>query len=151
MSLVSHVFFNSQNLREGLKQYIRYYALINESISVHLTEKNDKAIVSYHCDDKDNYCEQDIEHSLALSVTRIKDHISAEIALDEVHFEHDCNNLNLYEEFFSCPVYFNQKKSALIFKSKFLDFTFPKKSTHLFNFLTNHLESLLSKLKKNES
>tara|TARA_R110001592_G_scaffold1911_1_gene11855 strand:+ start:31491 stop:32519 length:1029 start_codon:yes stop_codon:yes gene_type:complete len=151
MSLVSHVFFNSQNLREGLKQYIRYYALINESISVQLNIISGKAIVSYHCNDPSDYCEQDIEHSLALSVTRIKEHISKNISLDEVHFEHSCHDLKLYEEFFACPVYFNQKYSALIFKEKFLDYTFPKKSTHLFHFLTNHLELLLSKIKKNES
>ena len=151
MSLVSHVFFNSQNLREGLKQYIRYYTLINQSISVQLNTKNDKAIVSYHCNNPANYCSPDIEHSLALSVTRIKEHISTDLSLDEVHFEHACHNLKLYEEFFGCPVYFNQKSTALIFKEKFLDYTFPKKSTHLFNFLTNHLELLLSKIKKNET
>lgn len=151
MSLVSHVFFNSQNLREGLKQYIRYYALINESISVQLKAKNDKAIVSYHCNNQDNYCEQDIEHSLALSVTRIKEHISSNVSLDEVHFAHGCHNLKLYEKFFGCPVYFNQKHSALIFKNKFLEYTFPKKSTHLFNFLSNHLDLLLSKIKKSDT
>lgn len=151
MSLVSHVFFNSQNLREGLKQYIRYYTLINESISVQLKTENDKAIVSYHCNSPENYCSPDIEHSLAISVTRIKEHISKDISLDEVHFEHACHNLKLYEDFFGCPVYFNQKYTALIFKSKFLDYTFPKQSTHLFNFLTNHLELLLSKLKINET
>jgi AraC-like DNA-binding protein len=151
MNLVSHVFFNSQNLREGLKQYIRYYSLINESISVKLTNTNSKAIVSYHCNSPENYCSPDIEHSLAISVTRIKDHISDDLSLDEVHFEHSCHKLKLYEEFFGCPVYFNQKYSALIFKSKFLEYTFPKKSTHLFNFLISHLEVLLSKINKNET
>tara|TARA_R110002167_G_scaffold346700_4_gene557446 strand:+ start:1372 stop:2394 length:1023 start_codon:yes stop_codon:yes gene_type:complete len=149
MGLVSHVFFNSQNLREGLKQYIRYYSLINESITVQLKTQDDKAIVSYHCSNPDYYCKQDIEHSLALSVTRIKEHISTDIALDEVHFEHDCHNLKLYEDFFACPVYFKQKQSALIFKKKYLDYTFPKKSAHLFHFLTTHLESLLTRIKNN--
>ena len=151
MSLVSHVFFNSQNLREGLKQYIRYYSLINESVTVQLKTQEDKAIVSYHCINPDYYCEKDIEHSLALSVTRIKEHISAEIILDEVHFEHDCHNLKLYEDFFDCPVYFKQKQSALIFKKKYLDYTFPKKSTHLFQFLSSHLDLLLTKIKKNNA
>jgi AraC-like DNA-binding protein len=151
MSLVSHVFFNSQNLREGLKQYIRYYSLINESITVQLKTIGDKAIVSYHCIRPECYCEQDMEHSLALSVTRIKDHISADIALDEVHFEHECHNLKLYKEFFACPVYFKQKQSALIFKKKYLDYTFPKKSAHLFHFLNTHLETLLTKIKKSDT
>tara|TARA_R110002074_G_scaffold5503_1_gene27092 strand:- start:445 stop:1470 length:1026 start_codon:yes stop_codon:yes gene_type:complete len=151
MGLVSHVFFNSLNLREGLKQYIRYYSLINESITVQLSANKGRAIVSYFCHNKNAYCSQDIEHTLALSVTRIKENISKEITLDEVHFEHSCHDLKHYENFFSCPVYFNQKQSSLIFKEKYLDYTFPKKSTHLFHFLTNHLEQLLSKLKKKES
>ena len=71
MSLVSHVFFNSQNLREGLKQYIRYYSLINESVTVQLKTREDKAIVSYHCIKPDYYCEKDIEHSLALSAQNL--------------------------------------------------------------------------------
>lgn len=151
MSLVSHVFFNSHNLREGLKQYIRYYALINEAISVQLSSFEDKAVINYHCHNPIDYCKQDVEHSLALSVTRIKEHLSTDIKLDEVHFQHDCNNLKFYVEFFDCPVYFNQKNSALIFKNKYLDYIFPKKSTHLFNFLTSHLELLLTKLKKQRS
>lgn len=148
MSLVSHVFFNSLNLKEGLKQYIRYYSLINQSISVHQSSKNNNAIVSYHCSFPEFYCAPDIEHSIALSVTRIKEHISGEIFLEEVHFAHSCHDLPAFEAFFGCPVYFNQKHSAIIFKNKFLDFTFPKKSTHLFNLLSSHLETLLHKLKK---
>ena len=151
MSLVSHVFFNSPNLREGLKQYIRYYSLINESITVQLCTDKGQAQVSYLCINKEAYCPQDIEHTLALSVTRIKENIHKDISLDEVHFEHSCQNIKHYEKFFSCPVYCNQKQSSLIFKEKYLDYTFPKKSTHLSNFLTNHLEQLLSKLKKKES
>lgn len=151
MSLVSHVFFNSSNLREGLKQYIRYYALINESITVQLSTQKGLANVSYYCQNKAAYCPQDIEHTLALSVTRIKENIHKGISLEEVHFEHACHNLERFEQFFACPVYFNQKQSSLIFKEKYLDYTFPKKSTHLSNFLTNHLEQLLAKLKKKES
>lgn len=151
MSLVSHVFFNSTNLREGLKQYIRYYALINESITVQFEVHKDQAIISYIYPDKGMYCIYDIEHTLALSITRIKEHISRDIHLDEVHFEHSCHDLSYYEKFFNCPVYFNQKNSSLIFKEKYLDYTFPKKSTHLFNFLSSHLEQLLPKSKKKES
>lgn len=148
MSLVSHVFFNSQNLKEGLKHYIRYYALINESVSVQLSIKDNKAMVSYLCNDPSHYCVQDVEHSLALSVMRIKDYLSGDISLDEVHFQHPCHSLKAFEKFFGCPVYFNQKTSALVFKSKYLDYVFPQKSTNLFNFLTGHLEPLLKKIKK---
>jgi len=150
MSLVSHVFFNSENLREGLKQYIRYFALINNSLRVELSTTEDQAILRFICEQADNYCSQDMEHTLALSVMRIKQHLNpkASIALDEVHFQHQNSDSSLYHKVFQCPVIFNQPHSSLIFKKKYLDYVFPQKSTHLFNFLINHLEKLLSKLKK---
>lgn len=153
MSLVSHVFFNSENLREGLKHYIRYFALINNSIQVELLTTQQQAILKYICDQPDHYCLQDMEHTLALSVMRIKEHLnpSSTIALDEVHFQHTNTDSTLYDKVFQCPVKFNQKCSALIFKKRYLDYVFPQKSKHLFQFLSSHLEKLLVKVKKDEN
>jgi len=152
MNLVSHVFFNSNNLREGLKQYIRYFALINNSLRVELSTTEDQAILRFICEQAEHYCSQDMEHTLALSVMRIKEHLNpkASIVLDEVQFQHQNSDSSLYHKVFQCPVLFNQVHSSLIFKKKYLDYAFPKKSTHLFNFLISHLEKLLSKLKKDD-
>ncbi len=153
MNLVSHVFFNSDNLREGLQQYIRYFALINNSLRVELSTVNEQAILRYICEEAENYCAQDMEHSLALSVIRIKHQLkhNETIALDKVHFQHSNTLSNLYGKVFQCPVLFNQTHTALVFKKKYLDYVFPQKSTHLFNFLISHLEKLLPKVKKQNS
>jgi AraC-like DNA-binding protein len=83
---------------------------------------------------------------------RIKEHLNQKtgIALDEVHFQHQNTSSTLYHKVFQCPVLFNQPYSALVFKKKYLDYVFPQKSAHLFNFLITHLEKLLSKIKKEE-
>jgi AraC-like DNA-binding protein len=153
MSLVSHVFFNSENLREGLKQYIRYFSLINNAMRIELITRGDQAILQFICENPDKYCLQDMEHTLALSVMRIKEHFrpGTVIALDEVHFQHNNSSSSLYGKIFQCPVMFDQNFSALIFRKKYLEYTFPKKSTHLFNFLISHLEKLLTKIKKEEN
>ena len=153
MSLVSHVFFNSENLREGLKHYIRYFALINNSIQVELQTTQQHAILQYLCEQESNYCLQDMEHTMALSVMRIKEHLNpkSSIALDEVHFQHSNTDSALYDKVFQCPVRFNQACSALVFKKHYLDYVFPQKSTHLFQFLSSHLEKLLAKVKKEEN
>lgn len=150
MSLVSHVFFNSANLKQGLKQYIRYFALINNSMRVELSTEGEQAILCYYCENPSNYCQQDMEHTLAISVTRIKEHLrdGLSLALDEVHFQHANTGSSLYQKVFQCPVFFNKPYSALIFKKKYLDYVFPKKSTHLLHFLVKHLDQLLSKYKK---
>lgn len=153
MNLVSHVFFNSENLQEGLKQYIRYFALINNSVQVELHTTERQAILQYKCEHPANYCLQDMEHTLALSVMRIKEHLNPKstVALDEVHFQHTNTTSALYDKVFQCPVKFNQPSSALIFEKRYLEYVFPQKSTHLFNFLKSHLEKLLIRVKRDEN
>jgi AraC-like DNA-binding protein len=147
MGLVAHVFFNSPTLHDGLKQYERYYSLVNEGMHVEIHSDDKLAYLSYICDSDDAYCEADMEHTLALSVLRVQDQINRKLDLEAVHFQHSApGDISRFKVIFKCPLKFNQAHSTLIFKKSYLDYKLPKRSPYLYTLLTKHIEGLSRKV-----
>jgi AraC-like DNA-binding protein len=148
MGLVAHIFFNSPTLLLGLKQYERYYSLVNEGMHIELETDDHFAYINYISDFDDAYCQADMEHTLAISILRVKQNISESLDLEFVHFQHsEPEDISLYQEIFPCPIKFGQACCALIFKKEYLDYNLPKHSAYLYKLLTHHIESLLKKIR----
>jgi len=148
MGLVAHIFFNSPTFSAGLKQYQRYYSLVNEGMHIEIETDDEAAYVKYICDEADVYCPADMEHTLAISVLRVKQNISASISLLAVHFEHSApEDITLYEKIFPCSIEFDRPHCALIFKKDYLNYKLPKRSAYLYKILTHHIEALLKKVR----
>jgi len=146
MGLVAHIFFNSPTLLAGLRQYERYYSLVNEGMHIEVTTDDRLAYVSFISDHAKAYCDADMEHNLAISVIRVKQNISASLSLEAVHFQHaEPKDTSLHELLFNCPVLFNQKHCSLIFKREHLEFKLPKRSAYLYKILIGHIETLSKK------
>jgi len=148
MGLVAHIFFNSPTFATGLKQYQRYYSLVNEAMHIETKTDDSFAYVEYVCDFEDAYCQADMEHTLAISVLRVIENINTPIKLEAVHFMHSAPSaLDLYKAIFPCELKFDQKNCALVFKKEYLDYKLPKGSAYLYKILTRHIESLLEKIR----
>jgi AraC-like DNA-binding protein len=152
MGLVAHIFFNSPTLLDGLKQYQRYYTLVNEGMHIDIRSDLKFSYLDYLCDYDDIYCVADMEHTLALSVLRVQDHINQKLDLEAVHFQHPApGNIDDFKDIFNCPIKFNQKCCTLIFKKSYLDYKLPKRSAYLYKLLTKHIEGLSTKLLPKQS
>jgi len=148
MGVVAHIFFNSPTLIAGLKQYERYYSLVNEGMHIEIETDSVLAKVKFINDVDIPYCNPDMEHTLGISVVRVKQNISDSLSLEAVHFQHSApNDLSKYSNLFNCPVLFNQKCCCLIFKKEFLEYKLPKRSAYLYKILLKHIESLIKKVK----
>ena len=148
MGVVAHIFFNSPTLISGLKQYERYYSLVNEGMHIEVDTDKTLAKVKFINDVEVAYCSPDMEHTLAISVVRVKQNISDSLSLEAVHFQHKPPpDLSNYSNLFNCPVLFNQEHCSLIFKKEFLDYKLPKRSAYLHKILLKHIESLIKKIK----
>lgn len=152
MGLVGHIFFNNATLGEALKQYERFYSLVNEGMHIEINEEEDLVKVEYVCDVEDAYCVSDMERTMAIAIHRAKDNISPALSIDYVGFQHAAPDYeNKYHEIFNCPVKFAQANTHLVFKRKYLDFKLPKRSSYLHSVLTRHIESLLKKFRPEPS
>jgi len=150
MGLVAHIFFNSPTMQSGLKHYQRYYSLVNEAMHIEIKTDARFAYINYICTYDEAYCSADMEHTLALSIVRVKQNISNLLALEAVHFQHKKPvDLNPYTELFNCKIYFEKDCCALIMKKEYLDYKLPRRSSYLYKLLTRHIESLLKKLRRN--
>ncbi len=147
MGLVAHIFFNSPTLYEGLQQYKRYYALVNEGMHIEIHSDDKFAYLKYICDYDKLYCEADIEHTLALSVLRVQDHINRKLDLEAVYFQHPApGDISEFKNIFRCTLRFNQAHNTLIFKKSYLDYKLPRRSPYLYKLLIKHIETLSRKL-----
>ncbi|KZY59526.1 hypothetical protein A3740_08305 [Oleiphilus sp. HI0068] len=147
MGLVAHIFFNSPTLYEGLQQYQRYYSLVNEGMHIEIHNDDKFTHLEYVCDYNEVYCSADIEHTLALSVLRVQDHINRKLDLEAVHFQHPApGDISEFKKIFRCPLRFNQSHSTLIFKKCYLNYKLPRRSPYLYKLLIKHIESLSRKI-----
>lgn len=152
MGLVGHIFFNNATLGDALKQYERFYALVNEGMHIELKEMGELVKLEYICDVEDAYCIQDMERTLAIAMHRAKEYISSSLSIEYVGFQHDQPDYyDKYLDIFSCPVKFNQPSTHLVFKKKYLDFKLPKRSSYLHLVLTRHIESMLKRFRPKAS
>ena len=75
MGLVGHVFFNCDTLGEAVTQYVRLHRLINESVFLSFEQTADQAILCWQPDRAEHYCRQDMDRTLAASITLSLIHI----------------------------------------------------------------------------
>lgn len=63
-----------------------------------------------------------LERDMACVKTLFSEALARELQLDFVHFSHQANgSISTYEDFFNCPVLFNQKSSCFAFNVRELD------------------------------
>jgi len=148
MGLLGHIFFNCPTLGDALKQYERYYSVVNEGMHVEVILEDDLVHLNYFCDDPQAYLRADMDRTLSISVIRAKQFISKNLRIEYVGFEHDPPEYSdRYAEIFPCPIYFSQSTCCLVFQRRFLDFRLPNRSTYLHRVLIKHLDLLLGKIR----
>jgi len=152
MGLVGHIFFNNDTLNAALKQYERYYALVHEGMHIEVKTDAKFAYINYICDSEEAYSQTDMEYTLAISIYRAMLHIRDGIEIEHIYFQHSPPTYeSSYNEVFPCPVRFNHAHCSIVFKKQYLDFKLPKRSLYLHQVLTHHIETLLKKIRPEET
>ncbi|AZZ90057.1 helix-turn-helix domain-containing protein [Hahella sp. KA22] len=147
MGVIGHIIFNNRTLEQGLKQYVRLSALVNEGVRTEFHLQGDDAVIEYHCERPEYYHRAGMDRMLALSVTRARRFVSEKIYLTKVGFAHPAPEyVAEYERIFQCPVSFGQPCCSLAFNKDFLSFELPQRNPYLHQALTRQVEALLQKL-----
>jgi len=152
MGLVGHIFFNNSTLDTALTQYKRYYALVHEGMHIEVKTDAKFVYINYICDIEAAYSQADMEYTFAISLYRVRQHISDGVELEYIQFQHNAPTYHsAYDEIFTCPIRFDGPYCSIAFKKQYLDFKLPKRSSYLHKLLTHHIETLFKKIRPDET
>lgn len=129
MGLVGHVFFNCDTLGEAVTQYVRLHRLINESVFLSFEQTADQAILCWQPDRAEHYCRQDMDRTLAASITRTRHFIHPGIQAEWVEIAHPAPvYAHEYEKLLGGPVRFDCGITRLAFNSRHLGHPIPRRN-----------------------
>ncbi len=147
VGLVGHIIFNSSNLGEGLKEYVRLFSIVNEAISLNFETDEQYAYLRFIHLNPEYYCIPDMERSMVLSLYRGKALFDSDIKWEAVHFQHpQPDYIEQYQRVFNCPLYFNQSHCQIVFQRKYLELAPKQRNPYLGSAALQYANNLLKKL-----
>lgn len=147
MGLVGLVFFNCDTLRHAMSQYVRLSRLLNEAIDIHLDVQGDQAVLCWQCARASDYCQPDMERTLAAAVVRARHFIHPRLRINELALAHPQPAwIKEYQRIFDCPLRFNAIATSLSFDAHYLDWPLPKRNPHVYEALLGHVNRLLARV-----
>ncbi len=146
LSIVAQTLLQSENLHQGLQQYMRFMQLVNETLKLHLSVGNREARIEFLIEPC-NYHRSEIERTVMAGFARARFAMGEVISLNEVHFAHpNPGYAEVYEALFEAPVRFSQPVTALLFDKQLLVLGPNKRNPYLYQALVQHAENLLRSL-----
>jgi AraC-like DNA-binding protein len=149
MGIVGHVVYNSENLAQGLEQYIRLFDVVNDAICLSLSSDDKNCALSFVHKYPEHYCIPDIERSLVLALYRTRQWIGQELSLEAAHFSHKAPAYeSVYRRIFGCPVYFNQSECKLVFARNYLQLQSRATNPYVQRAALQYANGLLDRIRK---
>ncbi len=143
---------SSANLREGLRKFVRFFALIHQELGVNGIENQQHYEFQLWQKSDSQISRHGIEFEIALTFERLKAVTQKNIALKMVKFVHSPPNgdIQFYRDYFGCPVHFEQSTNSLIFDSHYLELPCVDSDSNLADLMENNASRILEKLPKFE-
>ncbi len=147
IGLVGHIVFNSQNMGEGLNEYIRLFSIVNEAISLTLETDQQYAYLRFIHLSPEYYCISDMERTMALFLHRGKAVFDKNLKWESVDFQHPQPTYHdAYKKVFDCPIRFNQNYCQVIFPRKYLKITPKQRNPYVGSAALQYANNILKKL-----
>lgn len=126
--IMSHIWMNCKNLREGAELTVKYKALMNTLFQASLTQVDHKlsyydvALPGVNAQQASNFIELDFASIQTLGRFLCELHAKEDILFEEIHFKHSPNaDISTYVDAFGCKVKFKQKQNRIICRNDILD------------------------------
>jgi AraC-like DNA-binding protein len=145
----------SANLEEGLRRFVQNSQLINTAMEIELIEKDDQLIIEYQSSifakhqTKVHPCAIQLGIGFFLKMFRLA--ASKNIPATGVYFTfpiHD--SLNIYEEYFQCPVYGSSESNCISFSKSLLNELLPTHDPELVEINESAINKYIAKMGSGE-
>ncbi|HTN35398.1 MAG TPA: AraC family transcriptional regulator [Marinobacter sp.] len=152
MGLVGYVFFNCDNLGQAVTQYVRLHRLINESVTLSFEQIGELAILTWQPDTPDHYCRQDMDRTLAATLSRTRHFIHSGIHAEWAELAHPRPTYAAeYEKLLGGPVRFDCPVTRLAFASRHLCRPIPHRNPYVYSAVLKQVDTLLARLRPKRS
>ena len=154
-SVLGYITMNCSSLREVLAKISIYEQIVGD-MGVSTTDiENGSVVQRWDCQFNDPVSRRhEIETVLASWYTYAKNFLQIDLSLEAVWIEHcapdDPGLLVKYQEFFNCPVLFNQTCSALLIPEQQLDVVIPQADKKLLQTLQSHAVEILAEIDRHQ-
>jgi len=147
IGLVGHVMFNSQNMGDGLKEFIRLFSIVNEAISLTLETDLQNVYLRFIHLNPEYYCISDMERTMTLVLHRGKAFFDSNFQWKSAEFQHtQPDHVEHYKKVFNCALNFNQNYCQIVFDRKYLDLVPKQRNPYVGNAALQYANNLLKKL-----
>ncbi|PVY76942.1 AraC family transcriptional regulator [Tamilnaduibacter salinus] len=147
MGLAGHVFFNADTLGAAATQYVRLHRLINESVSLRLEQTDELAILIWTVDEPHHYSRQDMDRTLASTISRTQHFMQVPLDIARVRIAHPAPDYaGAYHELLQCPVEFGAPAMELAFDVRYLNRPLPHRNPYVYSAVLKQVNSLLSRI-----
>lgn len=142
---LSFLFLSAPTLGKAFQTFTEYLDAMQESTFNAFEIDNEVCHFTYAIrDDGIAPRRQDSEYSIAVMCNLVRQYLGRRSPPAEVHFEHERQGaLAWYENYFDCPVYFEQPHNRLYLPSGLLERSSSALSSELFPIIAGHLKTRL--------
>ena len=112
-----YVFMSCESLKEAFNQLIRFRHTLSDNIDIDFIRRKDRYWLTFNLSSKNPVPKQIYDSLLAASFALSKAATFGKALPAEVHFTHATpEDRSIYEKVFDCPIHFDQKENAVIFR-----------------------------------
>ncbi len=143
--LFARLIENSSSLREALVLNEQYMPAISPGMKATFRERRGRAEYVYELlDVPSEYARHDVEFTLAAALRVLRTYGGDRWHPESAAFRHVCfGEKAIYEDYFDCPVAFNQAENRLVFADSILDRPNPNASPELVSIIRKHIDGQL--------
>lgn len=144
--IVGLVFQASRDLKSAVVNKIRYSKILADHVTLSFSDVGSEFSVTYSI--QENYFHRyEIERVFAGFLNWVSVYVDKKISPERLQFQFpkpDCHHF--YEQYFRCPMLFDQLENKIILPQWLLDVRNPKYNDYLYGILVARAEAVLSKL-----
>ena len=153
-SILGYISMNAMTLRSALERVIPFEKVVGDMGRTELIENNQQLLIRWHCQYQEPSIIGVMVENVLASWGQFARWLVADedIVASEVHFRHACpsGQLSQYEDFFNCPVLFEQEHNQLIVEQSLLDLPIKMPNLALLEVFAEQAQHQISQLTDND-
>jgi AraC-like DNA-binding protein len=140
---LSFLFLSAPTLGQAFQTFSKYLDAMQEATYNAFSIEGSVCHFTYAIRDADvTERRQDSEYSIGVMCNLVRQYLGRRSPPQEVHFEHQrLGALSTFENYFDCPVFFEQPQNRLVLPSEWLNRGSSAMSSELFPIIATHLKA----------
>ncbi len=153
LGILGYICKSSEDIGEAIQAFLKYHRLAYDSIDIYATKNEEEFVIRWRSETNFKASRVAVETMMSTLVSFIRKLISPEdLTINKINFITESpKDTKVYSDFFRCPIYFKQRKTAIYFPINFMRIKISTHDEGLNHFLTRYADILLNELPEKDS